>query len=234
MLQLFVLFLSAPALFASDPMRVIRQTVELQQAGRHPEAVIILNQLISGTPDLPVAVRALALNDLALAHQVLDHYQESEKAYRKSLALLEGVRDQPLLKVRVRMNYVCLLIESRRAREAVKLWTVQDLRQLRDPGDLNLAWSLLASIALARGNVDKAEQIYLDNLADLRMRNQTALAPALATTLNNLGTLSLRRKRWAQAEQWLNQAMEVWSVAVGQEHPCRVKSRRSRTWATRR
>jgi tetratricopeptide (TPR) repeat protein len=76
----------------------------------------------------------------------------------------------------------------------------------------------LATIAIARGQMDEAERNALEAVERAR-RTLPSNHPTLAATLNNLAQVYRFQGRYLDAEQLYREAIDIWEAALGPEHP---------------
>jgi tetratricopeptide (TPR) repeat protein len=203
------LALFAQAQTQPDPVRLIEKSAQLQRQGRMSEAVSLMRQLIA-TPGIPTAFVGVALNELGLALQSQSEYEAAEKSYKRALTVLESAEGAPpIYLLRAHLNLASMYAETGRAELAENERLQVPTGLLTEASDICQALNLKASIAVVRGDIERARIAYEEALAYLRRDGGEGTETQIASTLNNLGTLAFARKQWEEAVVWLDQAQKA-------------------------
>jgi tetratricopeptide (TPR) repeat protein len=84
---------------------------------------------------------------------------------------------------------------------------------------------LLAMAHQFLGHFDRAEPLYLESKSISEALGQSG-RPLLGYTLDALGQLRFEQERWAEAADWLNQAIGVCTRALSEEDSCTLNAKR--------
>ncbi|MDZ4797507.1 MAG: tetratricopeptide repeat protein [Bryobacteraceae bacterium] len=117
------------------------------------------------------------------------------------------------------MNLASLYIEWGRYDLAERQRMAAPMSMLTETSDISQALGVMASLAAGRGDLTRAQAAYEENLAFLRRNGGPECELQVSTTLNNIGSLDLRRERWESAEGWLQMAVKSQRAASGDSHP---------------
>jgi eukaryotic-like serine/threonine-protein kinase len=120
-------------------------------------------------------------------------------------------------------GYAWVLVTRDRSAQAEPLLReiVEDARRIYGPAhpDVGVALSNLGNaVSDLPARLADAERIYQEAIAVLR-RGSGAVEPELATSLNNLCSLYLKMKRWAEARDNCSEATALRMQALGPDHP---------------
>lgn len=115
------------------------------------------------------------------------------------------------------------LVNQGRSAEAEPLLReiLEDMRRLYGPNHPVIGVTLTNlgnALSDLDGRIDEAEQVYLESVSVLRV-NAKDSGTELATSLNNLGSLYLKQKRWSEARDAYAEARALRLASLGREHP---------------
>jgi tetratricopeptide (TPR) repeat protein len=207
---------------------------ELRNAGRkeylaghlaHAETLLrgARDGAVRAADDETLATIENDLGDVYLGEERLD---DAEQAYARSLRIFKGMGNRAFEVAVTLRNLGAAYSLLHRSKEALKvLDEAGKLSFFRTPGGDSNTQALAAEIANTKGMVlfrknslDKA----LDRFEEaLRIRRNAGLDGGIgdAGTLNNIGMIYIKQRRYAQAEALLLRSIEITIGALGSSHP---------------
>jgi tetratricopeptide (TPR) repeat protein len=162
------------------------------------------------------------LGDVYLGEERLD---DAEQAYARSLRIFKGMGRDFEVAVTLR-NLGAAYSLHQRSKKALKvLDEASKLSFLRTPGGDRNTQALAAELANTRGivlfrenSLEKARRLFEEAL---RIRRDAGLDGGVGDdgTLNNIGMIYVKQRRYAEAEVPLLRSIEITSRVLGSSHP---------------
>jgi tetratricopeptide (TPR) repeat protein len=189
------------------------QANRLRDENRHAEAesayTVARGQAEKlGTGNLPLAI---TLNDMGYYYQSLGRLLEAERAYSGSLRIMDrqlGSASHRAIEVRINLSSVYLEMNQLGRAESL----VRNLLEgggVLSPEDRGALLADLGSVLCEQGRLEEAESTYQQALALFERDPRTESRERTATTLSNLSTVASRRKRFAEALEYLERGRAV-------------------------
>ena len=219
--------LAAEAEDASKADSLNRQVVELYQAGKYQEAILIARQVLEireklDGPEHPATAASLA--NLAGLYKAMGDYAKAEPLYRRTLAICEKAVGPEHPVTALSLDNLALLYKEMgdyAKAEPLSRRALAVREKALGPEHPDTATSLnnLATLYRAIGDYVKAEPLYRRALAI----HEKALGPEhrdTAASLNNLALLYYSIGDYAKAEPLYRRALAIREKkALGSEHP---------------
>ena len=202
----------------------------LRSEGRHWEKRRAYNQAI------PLYLQALDIdrkfrpkkvaNDLlrlAYCHKELRQWQQAEKYYKETIAIIEKENGPESKDLVTPLNYLARLYYSLgRYADAEPLYqrvlVIREKVLGPDHSDTAASLNNLASLYYQTGRYSEAEPLYKRAL-EIREKTLGQEHAVVATSLNDLALLYETTGRYTQAEPLFKQALAIAEKALGSEHP---------------
>jgi len=196
--------------------RVAHQTDQYAQAADYQRRAL---DWLGSEPDNR-ALRAQALNHLAISLSAQREFEAGEQAFRDSLALYRelGERDGTM---ELTNNLGAFYMFTGQPEKARPLFVelLDDRIELlgRDAPLTVLSKSNLAAAEMETGNIERAESLYREVL-EHKLAIYGADDPRVGATWYRLGRIAMERGRLDEAEQLLLDARRVRAAKLGEQH----------------
>ncbi len=210
----------------SEAESLNRQVVDLYQAGKYQEAILIARQLLevlerTNGPEHPDT--ASSLNNLALLYKETGDYAKAEPLFRRALAISEKALGPQHPLTATSLNNLAELYRAMgdyAKAESLYSRALAIREKALGPQHSDTAASLnnLAALYYSMGDYAKAEPLFRRALAI----NEKALGPQhplTANSLNNLAELYSAMGDYAKAEPVYRRALAIYEKALGPQHP---------------
>lgn len=204
----------------------IRRTLGMtyRGLGLYEEATALLDEAVrldrlTGPRSRELAV---SLHELGGAHYFQGEYDEAADLYRQAIDIFRTLPGEPGEEMIKTIQDLGLLLQQRGELEEAESHLREALAMNRKRvGDSHpisaIALANLGNIRLARGDLEEAGELYQRTLDTLRQLPGTTWEPAVV--LHNLALVDIFSDRFEEAERRLDQAMEIATDKLGDEHP---------------
>jgi serine/threonine-protein kinase len=167
-------------------------------------------------------LRALLLVTIGDVYRVLGRYDRAEPLLTRAIAEYDSLPEAPPLERAGALTSIANMHFDMRRFEDARLPTRRALeiqRRELSPGHPDVLTSLgnLATLTARAGEVDSALALHAEVLAIRRAADPPD--PAAAVTLNNMGTILVGAERYAEAEPYLREALDIQRRLLPREHP---------------
>ena len=210
----------------AEAARLHQRFIELQQAGRYPEAIVLAQQVLaliekSFGPNHPQT--ALSLNNLAEAYHFMGRDRDAEPLYQRALRINETTLglDHPSTALSLN-NLAGFLYRTGRYRDAEPLYqrALAIFEQVLgvDHADTVQVLNNLARLYASTGNYGESESLHQRALL-IREQTLGSVHPLTSQSLNNLAALYYLMGRYGEAEPLYQQALAIRKQVLGLDHP---------------
>lgn len=210
----------------AEAARLNQRIIELQQAGRYPEAIVLAQQVLaliekafgSNHPET-----AMGLNNLAEAYQFMGRDRDAEPLYRRALRIQETTLGPNHPSTALSLNNLAgFLYRTGRYRDAEPLYqrALAIFEQALDSDHADTAQVLnnLAALYVSMGRYGEAESLHQRALL-IREQTLGSVHPLTSQSLNNLAILYYSIGRYGEAEPIFQRARTIREQALGLDHP---------------
>jgi tetratricopeptide (TPR) repeat protein len=198
----------------ADVAAELTRAMELERQGQVKEAERILWTIIrrEEAADKGGLELAVALNHLGVLCAKTGRHADAERHLKRSIDILQALGGEAeQLRAKVALQLAELYLELDRAGDADRLNLPLLLETLRSPEDQAGVKAAIASVAIARRDLDTAERLYLEVLSFWMEPSRAAGSRReIATMLNNLGVVALRQGRMDLARERLERSNAAW------------------------
>jgi len=164
-----------------------------------------LSRALNSATDVPVGVRALALNNLGNLALELSQYTKSQACYMQSMELYESISDNSGIGDELNNLGLLELIQGKfDSARALLGRSLEVRRQIGDAIALPTTLSNLGDIACFEENFDLAAAYHAEALA---IRREIGNKRGIAISLSNLGMVAYLRGDLEAAEKWYDEGM---------------------------
>jgi tetratricopeptide (TPR) repeat protein len=174
-----------------------------------------------------IGYHGIALNNLAVLYAVLERPADAERYFKRAISVVEEAEESLAVNTlaRTKLHLASLYVETNRTREAEKLDLPAVMAKLQNPQDQARVRSMLASIAMAKNDLARAEEMYLGVLSFWQEHLAHGLGQTeTATALNNLGIIAWRQNRTEAALTRLERSLGMWRTVLGEKNPTLAKT----------
>ena len=218
--------LAAKAEEASKADSINKQVIDLYQAGKYQEAILIARQLLeirekTNGPEHPST--ATSLNNLAGLYQAMGDYANAEPLYRRALVIFEKALGPQHPSTATGLNNLAELYRAMGdyvKAEPIHCRALAIREKALGPQHPDTAMSLnnLAVLYTSMGDYAKAEPIYRRALA-IQKKASGPEHPSTAISLSNLAQLYYLMGDYAKAEPFYGRVLAIKEKASGPDHP---------------
>jgi tetratricopeptide (TPR) repeat protein len=213
-LAILLSFIAALAGQTLTPDAQVSRAQELHASGDFATATEILSNLIQNVDDAkdPPPWLARAYTNLGVISHDQGRFQEAERWHLKARRI---AIPNSTVQLQVLNNLASAYLETAQYGKAERI--IDEMSKLDiPPGELAIRTEgAIASLHMARGKNDKAEQMFIRLLAEWEKENKPRDA---AVVLNNLGVLALERNDVRTAVSRLRRSYELWQREIGGDH----------------
>jgi len=161
----------------------------------------------AGNTNVPLAVRAKAINGAALLAGAQGEYQQEDCFLQESLALYRELNDKS--GIANSLNNLGSLAYSQGDFERSAALYAESLAlraELKDKWGIANSLNNLGSVSYSQGNYEGASKLYAESLA---LRRELGDKRGIGVSLNNLGEVAQLRGEYQQATSFHNESLEI-------------------------
>lgn len=209
-------------LFLSWLGLVLQHSGEMDKAEAALRQALALDESKHGPNSVVTAKR---LNNLAMLLLRTDRLEEAEPLLLRALKIVEMKYGSENPKAVPYLNNLAVLFrQTQRWTEAEELFrrSIEVTESALEPGyEGPMAYGMLAALLRETSRPAEAEH-WLRRGLEISRRMQGPEHPAIASTLYQLANLMESMDRLTAAEDFLEQAVEIWSARLHEDHPLLV------------
>jgi tetratricopeptide (TPR) repeat protein len=197
----------------------------LELTGRYRAAEETLAAVLPAlaATNAPATETVCALSFLSAASRAQGRFEKAEAWATRALAFAESHDDVSIAeRLSVRLMLGSVYLQEHRYEDAER--TLTSVLSDGDSATVVAACTNLASVAIAQGDLDRAEDYARRGLRLARLALPAA-HPAVATAWNNLGQVLRFRGNYSEAAHAYREAIAIFEASVGPAHPDVAKVR---------